>query len=44
MVSVGEHFVLCEVSNFCKQIISVIFKFRVESDEIVERTAVFHKT
>jgi hypothetical protein len=44
MVSVGEHIFPCEVSNYCKQIISVIGKFQVESDEIVERTTVYHMT
>jgi hypothetical protein len=44
MVSVGEHIFPCEVSKYCKQIISVIVKFQVESDETLERTAVFHMT
>jgi hypothetical protein len=44
MVSVGEHIFPCEVSKFCKEVISVKVKFRFESDEIVERTAVFHMT
>jgi hypothetical protein len=35
------HSVLCEVRNFYKQLIFVIVKFRVESEEIVERTVVF---